>query len=251
MLVSVLPVLFVGVGMFCLAAEGALCLIMAAPIGIVLALLGGFIGFIILKSHGHEALSPGTTSLIFLCMPFLMGMESQAHEDPPLLTVVTSVIVNAPPEKVWPNVISFPPIPPERDWILQTGIAYPTSSRMDGTGPGATRHCIFSTGEFVEPIQVWDEPRLLKFSVAAQPEPMEELSPYPHLKTQHLEGYLQSHQGQIRLVSLPGGKTLLEGTTWYTNKMWPVPYWQLWSDFIIHRIHLRVLNHIKNVSEQR
>jgi hypothetical protein len=37
----------------------------------------------------------------------------------------------------------------------------------------------------------------------------------------------------------------LEGTTWYTNKMRPAAYWQLWSDMAIHRIHLRVLDHIK------
>ncbi len=31
--------------------------------------------------------------------------------------------------------------------------------------------------------------------------------------------------------------------------MWPVAYWQLWSDYIIHRIHTRVLNHIKRNAE--
>ena len=54
---------------------------------------------------------------------------------------------------------------------------------------------------------------------------------------------------EIRLAALPDGTTRLEGTTWYTNRIWPSGYWRLWSDLIIHRIHLRVLNHIKNVSE--
>jgi hypothetical protein len=114
---------------------------------------------------------------------------------------------------------------------------------------GAVRHCIFNTGEFIEPIEVWNEPHLLRFSVAHQPEPMEELSPYPHIKTPHLHGYLQSHEGELRLTALPDGKTLLEGTTWYTDRIWPSQYWQLWSDMIIHHIHLRVLNHIKAISE--
>jgi len=118
-------------------------------------------------------------------------------------------------------LISYLAIPPQRDWILHTGVAYPTQARIDGTGVGAIRHCIFTTGEFVEPIEVWDEPRRLRFSVADQPEPMEELSPYPHLKTPHLHGYLESHEGELRLTSLPEGKTLLEGTTWYTDRIWP------------------------------
>lgn len=32
--------------------------------------------------------------------------------------------------------------------------------------------------------------------------------------------------------------------------MWPAEYWQLWSDAIIHRIHLRVLTHIKRLAEE-
>jgi hypothetical protein len=79
---------------------------------------------------------------------------------------------------------------------------------------------------------------------------MEEMSPYPHLKTPHLHGYFRTNEGELRLTALPGGKTLLEGTTWYTNKIWPSDYWEVWSDLIIHHIHLRVLNHIKALSER-
>jgi len=42
---------------------------------------------------------------------------------------------------------------------------------------------------------------------------------------------------------------LLEGTTWYYHNIKPAAYWQLWSDYIIHKIHVRVLNHIKFNSE--
>jgi hypothetical protein len=32
--------------------------------------------------------------------------------------------------------------------------------------------------------------------------------------------------------------------------MWPAPYWNVWSDYIIHRIHRRVLEHIKKLAEE-
>ena len=64
-----------------------------------------------------------------------------------------------------------------------------------------------------------------------------------------LTGFLVSERGQFRLVRLPSGHTLLEGTTWYHHGMWPVAYWQVWSDYIIHAIHLRVLKHIKESAE--
>jgi len=48
---------------------------------------------------------------------------------------------------------------------------------------------------------------------------------------------------------LPGGRTRLEGSTWYEYEIFPQDYWTLWSDLLIHRIHKRVLDHIKNLAE--
>ena len=128
-------------------------------------------------------------------------------------------------------------------------MAYPLSAEIDGTGPGAIRRCIFSTGAFVEPIEVWDAPRLLKFAVTSNPPAMREWSLYPNLHPPHIDNYLVSHGGQFRLIELPGGRTRLEGTTWYEHNLWPAGYWRWWSDFLIHRIHLRVLNHVMQLSE--
>ena len=248
LVVSIMPLGFIGLGMFFMAFEGLICLFMALPIAAILALAGGFVGYLIVGNR-RAPLPPSAITLILASVPFWMGMEYRAGVPPPLLSVTSSVIVNAPPEKVWPYVIEFPPISEDRGWILRTGVAYPTRARIVGRGVGSIRHCIFSTGEFVEPVEVWDEPNLLKFSVAMQPEPMKELSPYPHIKTTHLDGYFLSHEGQIKLTPLPGGRTLLEGTTWYTDRIWPTAYWQIWSDYLIHEIHLRVLRHIKALAE--
>ena len=140
-------------------------------------------------------------------------------------------------------------LPEPTEWIFHTGIAYPIRARIEGSGPGAIRRCEFSTGPFVEPIQVWDEPRLLQFSVTQNPAPMEEWTPYKNIHPKHLDNFLVSRQGQFLLVPLAGGRTRLEGTTWYTHNLWPAVYWQVWSDFIIHRIHERVLVHIKRLAE--
>ena len=249
LVVALLTTLFVGICLLIAAVEGFICLIMAAPIGCALSLLGGIVGYLI-AGNWHAPVKPVPMLLVLLAVPFSMGMEKQADIEPPLLSVTSSIVIDAPPEKVWSNVIAFSPIPEQRDWVLHTGIAYPTRARIDGQGVGAVRHCIFTTGEFVEPIEVWDEPHCLRFSVAAQPEPMEELSPYPHLKTTHLDNYFMSREGELRLTALPEGKTLLSGTTWYTDRIWPSAYWQLWSDMMIHHIHLRVLDHIKNASRK-
>jgi hypothetical protein len=79
---------------------------------------------------------------------------------------------------------------------------------------------------------------------------MQEWTPYRQIHPPHLDNFLESKAGQFRLVPLDGERTLLEGTTWYHHHMWPARYWQVWSDVIIHQIHLRVLNHVKQLSER-
>jgi hypothetical protein len=88
----------------------------------------------------------------------------------------------------------------------------------------------------------------LKFDVVEQPAPMKELS-FWDIDAPHLHDYFVSKQGQFKLTELPNGKTQLEGTTWYYHNIKPALYWQLWSDYIIHEIHNRVLTHIKMKSE--
>jgi hypothetical protein len=51
------------------------------------------------------------------------------------------------------------------------------------------------------------------------------------------------------LTALANGHTLVEGTSWYQHHLEPGQYWRWWSDAIIHRIHRRVLTHIKTLSE--
>ena len=115
---------------------------------------------------------------------------------------------------------------------------------------GADRCCEFSTGSFVEPITRWQQPTLLAFDVSATPAPMRELSPYD-IHPPHLDGFLKSHRGQFRLAPLDGGtRTRLEGTTWCSHKLYPEFYWRLWSDMILHKIHRRVLDQIRALSEK-
>jgi hypothetical protein len=167
----------------------------------------------------------------------------------PVFEVRTAVEIEAPAEEVWKNVVSFSDLPEPDEWFFKAGLAYPKRARIEGSGVEAIRYCEFSTGPFVEPIEVWDEPRLLRFRVTSNPPPMEEWSPYRKVTPRHLHGYLVSRNGQFKLTPLSGNRTLLEGTTWYQHGLRPVQYWRWWSDAVIHRIHLRVLNHIKKLSE--
>ena len=248
--VAVLAATVVGGSLLAFALEGLICVLMAAPLGYAMAIFGALAGYAI-QSVVWERRDYGKIYCTYLVgLPLLMLAEGRwMAEEAPQRRVTTQVIVHAEPEKVWPAVVSFSRIAEPKEWIFRTGIAYPIEARIEGKGAGAIRHCVFSTGSFVEPIQVWDEPRRLAFDVTAQPPPMREISPYADIHPPHLEGYMISEHGEFRLTSLSDGRTLLEGTTWYRHRLWPQTYWGGFSDYLIHSIHRRVLEHIRNEVE--
>jgi len=231
-------------GLLVFAIEGLICIAMAAPIGLLLTWVGSLIGYAIIDKTPNNA--PTAMLILISIIPTIAFVEKDS--EPALTSVTTSIEIDADPQTVWKNVIEFPQLDEPTEFIFKTGIAYPINAKIDGTGVDAVRHCNFTTGSFVEPITVWDEPRLLKFDVVEQPEPMKELS-FWDIDAPHLHDYFVSKQGQFKLTSLPNGKTLLEGTTWYYHNIRPAIYWRLWSNDIIHAIHERVLTHIKKNAE--
>jgi hypothetical protein len=178
-----------------------------------------------------------------------MFTEHTVNLEPPVRPVVTRITIDAPVANVWKNVIAFPPLPPPQELMFRAGIAYPIGAVIHGSGVGAVRYCRFSTGDFVEPITVWDENHLLAFKVVAQPPSLREIG-LGNISTPHIDrNYMRSQHGQFRLVALDANHTLLEGTTWYQDYFWPQIYWRGLSDAIVDHIHLRVLEHVKSEAE--
>jgi hypothetical protein len=228
---------------FLIGAEGLICIFMTAPIALPLGALGGWLAY---KGRSIKQSSGSITMLILLPAASLTW---DIKAPPPVFQVRTSIEIAAPPEQVWKHVVAFPQLPEPQEWYFRAGLGYPTQTRIEGSGPGAARYCDFSTGSFVEQVEVWDAPRLLRFRVTESAAPMREWSPYGEIVTKHLHGYFISREGQFQLTRLPNNHTLVEGISWYQHGLWPAEYWRWWSDAIIHRIHMRVLTHIKTLAE--
>lgn len=230
--------------MLVFAIEGLICIFMASPILFVFVWLGSYLGFKINNMN-----NPTNITIIILLIS-VGSMSFDCANEPSLIPVKTKIIVNSSIENVWKNVVTFDKLEEPKDWIFKTGISYPVNATIEGTGVGAIRYCNFTTGSFIEPITTWNEPNLLQFSVVEQPIPMTEFNPFWDIHPAHLDGYFKSYKGQFKLTKINESQTELEGTTWYKVDITPQLYWKMWSDFIIHRIHKRVLNHIKKESEE-
>ena len=235
------------IGLLIFAIEGMICIAMSLPLIALLVWLGSYLGY---KSNSGKWINTTNTTIgLFIICICSISFDS-INEPENLIAVKTKIIVNSDIENVWENVVTFNKIDEPVDWIFKTGISYPTDATIEGTGVGAIRYCNFTTGSFVEPITKWNEPNLLQFDVIEQPIPMNEFNPFWDIHPPHLDGYFKSYKGQFKLTKIKENITKLEGTTWYMIDITPEFYWKTWSDFIIHRIHKRVLKHIKKETEK-
>ncbi len=225
--------------------EGLLCLLMAAPLGLGIAAMGGVLGRRIAVHDPQPALG----LWVGLAMLPALAVDDARQPSTALREVRSAVEVDAPPMVVWQRVLAFPPLAEPNELLFRLGIAYPQRAEIKGTGVGAIRYCVFSTGPFVEPITHWEPGVRLAFDVTAQPDALQEWSPYAHVSAPHLDGYFASRRGEFRLVALPDGRTRLEGSTWYEMQLEPAAYWALIGDVIIAKIHARVLEHVRDVVE--
>ena len=242
--VAMLPMICLGCVFLLFALEGLICIVMAAPIMLPLSIVGGLIGKNIAALQRTDRTRDRQLAGCLVALPIFAFGESHILQNTEYC-VETNVLVAASPDRVWPHVIDFPPIASPQPWLFHLGIAEPRSARLEGRGVGAIRYCQFTTGPFVEPITVWDEPKRLGFTVTRQPAPLIELTPYTDVHPPHLHGAFRSTRGEFVLEPLAGGGTRLIGRTWYRLELAPRGYWTSWADWILHRIHGRVLEHIK------
>jgi hypothetical protein len=239
-----LAVLFAALLLLPLGIEGAICIAISLPLTWP---FGGHGRVVRSRAAASKRAAHGGLAMLLLIPPSTLAYDT--HARPSVYAVKTTIEIAASPEKVWQKLINLSQLPAPHEWYFHTGLAYPTCARIDGIGPGATRYCEFSTGPVVETIEVWDAPHILHFRVTETPRPMREWNSLGEISPKHLHGYMLSHEGEFHLTPLTGNRTLLEGTSWYQHGLWPAQYWRLWSDAVVHRIHLRVFQEIKRLSE--
>jgi hypothetical protein len=245
--IALLALFFTACALVCFLIEGIVCILVLLPVGAALAVMGAVVGFSV------QALPPegsGRTQSSIVCGLALAVALALPVPNSATLSSVTKVTVNRAPQEVWPHVIAFSEISPPKEWIFLQGVAYPIRARIEGHGVGAIRYCEFSTGPFIEPITVWNEPHELRFTVTETPPALTEFNPLGTVIAPHLDGYFESLGGQFLLKEIAPRITEIQATTWYTHKVAPVWYWEFISDPILHLIHSRVLQHIKTEAEK-
>jgi len=161
-------------------------------------------------------------------------------------TISTEVWVNAPPEKVWPYVLNSSDYPEPKFWLFRLGVAHPVATSTEGN----TRICRLSTGDMRERIVRFEPSRRLTFEVLNTPPTVRETNPFGQVDARHNDTRFRCLTGDWQLIPERGG-TRIVGTSEYAHRFGANEYWRLWTDEIVHQVHWRVFDHIKEVVEKR
>ncbi|SNR57417.1 hypothetical protein [Hymenobacter mucosus] len=232
--------------------EGFICVVMAFPVGLVMALIGAGMGEAILVLVGTDSRRQvPVLAAVVLVYPALQSYECRTAAPPLPHEVVTRRVVKASPARVWAALLQPVHYPARVGILFRAGVAYPTKTALRTTPTGQRELTVAYSGNAVTnlPITQWVPERELQFAVPNTPAPMKELSPYPQIHAPHLHGYFRVETGTFRLQPLPGGCTLLEARTVYQHSIGPRRYWQLWSDYLLNDMHDRVLVTIQQQAE--
>jgi len=229
------------------AMEGIICVLMAAPFGVCLAILGTVTGFSLARSKVADG---RLQSAAWLSVFALVAIEGWNPPAPLEDTATTEIVIDAPAERVWAQLHDLRDLPETENLLFRFGVAHPMGTVTDGQGVGAARLCQLSTGDMPEIVTVWKPGQELRFKVLSTPPSMRELGFFGRtIDAAHLHSTYASLEGGFKLESLPGGRTRLTGDSRYLLNLSPAPYWNLWTKEIVHSVHRRVLEHVKKQAE--
>ena len=159
-------ILCLGISML-IGWEGTICLIMAIPVMLPLAMAGGLAMRIILHLKNRNLVFAA-----FTIMPLPLAMAEQLVPLPQEMQVVrNSIVIEAPAAVIWRKIVRVEKITePQDSPFFSMGFPKPIEAVLSGDGVGQTRLATFERGlQFVEKVTDWKANEKLGFSIEADP----------------------------------------------------------------------------------
>lgn len=230
------------------AFEVFVCLLMAAPFFITIAMLGGIVMSWIIQQTGRRGYSALVLALI---LPYMVSpMESRMS--PPLdsfRTVDTQIEINADAETVWQNIIRLPEIQPGEQrfsFFRFTGVPKPLEATLSEEGVGGVRRGIFDGGLiFNETITEWQPEQRLRFAIEVEgdanvPAPFNEIG----------RAMFDVLEATYTIEPLANGGVILHLSSSHRLTTRFNGYGGLWTDAIMRDFQMYVLQIVKQRCEQ-
>jgi uncharacterized membrane protein YhaH (DUF805 family) len=235
-----------GLALVFTALEGIVCIVLAAPLGLGVAVVGGLLGRSIALRMTRSATH--TLSAVAL-LPIVFAAEWALPATTSFETYQT-VEIDASPEAIWRAIVTMDTIDEPLALPFRLGVAHPLRGEVLSEGVGAIRRGEFSTGIAIERVTEWIPNRKLAFVVLNEVPAMRELSPYRHVHAPHVIGYFRTTLTSFELVPGPNGRTNIVERTSHELRLEPVLYWLPMARWVVTQNNARVLAHIRHQAER-
>lgn len=152
--------------------EGWACWIMALPVFLIFASIGGLLGGYL---KVRKAKKTGQINIsLFILLPFILSpIERMIKVIPGQYKAYTSIDVHSSADKIWSNITRVREIKKEQNkgYLTQfLGFPRPIKAELDFEGVGAYREAIFSGGlVFHEKVLTYEHKKKMNFSITADP----------------------------------------------------------------------------------
>jgi hypothetical protein len=231
------------------AWEGTICIIMMAPIALVLGSLGGLAAAVVVNPDRPKFSM--TSMLVVALLPFVVGWTEPRVPPREIRSVKSDVVIHASPHTIWHNIERVRPIADNElphSWNRSIGFPRPIEATLNSEGIGGVRHATFAGNVlFIETIDVWEPKRQLGFSIRADTSSIPPTTLDEHVTVGG--PYFDVFYGEYILEPLDGGNTrlcLISRHRVSTDFNW---YARLWTDGVMRDVQQSILYVIKNRSE--
>ncbi|MBZ0203560.1 MAG: hypothetical protein K8I03_11150 [Ignavibacteria bacterium] len=232
---------------FVLKFEGGICLIMALPVFLLCASIGGFIIWLVRRHKLNNKINVIATVLI----PFLVSpIEKTIDFKPQNYEAYTTIIIEAPKEKIWENVVRVKEIKEIEDngkLSKYIGFPRPIKAELDTLSAGGKRKAIFDKGlVFDETVLAYEHEKKMNFSIT----PLTEEIPPTTLDEHVTVGgrYFTVLDGTYEIEPLSPGKYKLILYSHFRLTTSFNFYSGLWAELIMKDIQDNILQIIKKRS---
>lgn len=231
-----------------LSIEGWACWLMILPVFLIASSIGGLFGGYLVLQRKNKRLK---ISLLFL-LPFLVGpVESLVETIPGKYEAYTSIVIDAPAEKIWDNVTHVHTIPKKMDkgYLSQLlGFPRPVKAELNYEGVGAYRKAIFTGGlEFHETVTQYKDEKKMVFKIQAYPQEIPSTTLDEHVTVGG--NYFDVLKGIYKLEKLPKGKYKLHLYSYFKLNTTFDFYAGLWARWIMKDIQSNILQVQKKRAE--
>jgi hypothetical protein len=240
-------------GLMALAWEGAICVVMVAPVFLVMSSLGGITAGRAAQLRRLRSRSVSRTTLAgVLLLPFAWAPVEQRFEAPTAMrTVQTQLYIRADADTVFRNVAEVPVIRQDErraSFFSRMGIPRPSEATLSYPGVGALRDARFVEGiRFREKVTRFEPARALAFTIAVDPRSVD-----PKVLDEHVRvggPYFDVEYGEFRIEPAADGVVLHLSSRHRLTTHFNA-YAGLWTDAIMADLQRGICDIIRRRSER-